>query len=190
MNDGEWLNLADDGGETVAVVCILGRSGDRTLLSEQGERFVAAGPDEFVHAASGKRFVRHVTRNAPMRAATPYQVEFEPAAGHVRLRIDGDFSQSSSVDRTWEDAFDRLGEGQEIARVLIVRGPGRMANDLVKLQQLQRFSDRGHAVERIAAVLPPGDGVRCATFVTVATLRGLRVQVFEDEATAAAWLLS
>jgi len=187
VHDGEWINLADSHGAMLGAVCIVGANGQETVLSEFGDRMVPIVPGLFENAATGQRYVVQ-ERSAAADEAGEYRVAFEPADGYVRLRIDGDFRYTRTVDREWDVAFECLGKQASFARVLILRGPGRMANDLAKLQQLQRFTSRGHHVERIAAILPPGESSRGSMFVTVAALRGLVVQMFESESEAADWL--
>lgn len=186
MEDGEWLTLGGPDGETIAAVCVHGRDGRRTLLSELGDRLYAREDGSYESLVDGRRY-RIRTDPAPGRASEAYRVAFEAADGYARVLVDGDFRHALSVAHAWDAAFVRAA-GLDLRRLLLVRGPGRVAGALVNLAQLHDFGDRGHAVERVAVMVAPEHAGRAAMFATVAALRGYDVRVFEDEGVAAAWL--
>jgi hypothetical protein len=187
MDDGEWISLARDDGAIIAAVCIHDRLGQATILSELGDRLVEREDGTFESVHDRRRFRPHDARTAAPRAPRDYRVAFAAGDGFARLVVDGDFRHSSSIGRAWDAAFAAAAD-LDLRRLLLVRGPGRVASALVNLAQLHDFGARGHVVERVAVMLDASLAGHGEMFATVAVLRGFDVKVFEDEQLAVAWL--
>lgn len=190
MNEGAWTILDGDDGDTVALVRTRDPDGLEALLSDCGRRFERDGDDGFIDTESGRRYRARSKDGNSSSGDTPssdYRVEVAERDGCLEVHISGDHCRSSTVEAQWRRAVTDV-VVSNCRSILVVRGPGRVASDIDKMDLLRRFLAVAANRQRVALVVTECERGRSTLLPALAAAHGVTLSIFTAKSAATAWL--